>query len=168
MLRNLGEEKPLTIVERAEKGEHITPKVAKDILARERKKPTRKKRAAQDLTEKLAKALGRFRDRWNQKELSGLARRVREFADAQEKEGAQAEEGGADAGRRSTAGSRESAAKHDTPSSVERGERRWRSGVTAPTSAAAGLSELKISLWPARQLLQIVSLPPPSRAVFLC
>jgi hypothetical protein len=74
-------------VERAEKGERITPKVAKEILAKERKKPARKKRVAQDLVEKLAKALGRFRERWNSKELSELARQLREFADSLEEEG---------------------------------------------------------------------------------
>jgi hypothetical protein len=73
-------------VERAEAGEHITPSVAKEILAKERKKPVRRKREAGDLTEKLTKALSRFRERWNPKELSELAQQLREFADSLDEE----------------------------------------------------------------------------------
>jgi hypothetical protein len=73
-------------VERAEKGERITPKVAKEILAKERRKPARKRRAARDLAEKLGKALSRFRERWNQKELSELVKQPQAFADSLEEE----------------------------------------------------------------------------------
>jgi hypothetical protein len=69
-------------VKRAEAGEHITPSVAKEILAKERKKPTRRRRGAEDLAENLRKALTRFRERWNPKELSELAKQLREFADS--------------------------------------------------------------------------------------
>jgi hypothetical protein len=73
-------------VERAEAGERITAKVAKQILAKERKKPGKRRRraSAEELTEKLEATLGRFRDRWNQKELSELAKKLREFADSLE------------------------------------------------------------------------------------
>jgi hypothetical protein len=76
-------------VERAESGERITAKVAKKILAEERKKPAkkRKKAAAGELEGQLMKALERFRDRWNPKEVTELARQLRAFADSLEQEG---------------------------------------------------------------------------------
>jgi hypothetical protein len=69
-------------VERAEAGERITAKVAKEILAKERKKPRRRKVAAEKLMEKLETALSRFRERWNPKDLSEMAQKLREFADS--------------------------------------------------------------------------------------
>jgi hypothetical protein len=73
-------------VERAEAGERITAKVAKQILAEKRKKPgkRRKRASAEELTGKLEAVLVRFRDRWNHKELSELAKKLREFADSLE------------------------------------------------------------------------------------
>lgn len=74
-------------IERAEAGEQITTAVAKEILAEARKKsrPRRRKAVpAEKLGERLFKALERYRERWNPKELSELARQLREFADALE------------------------------------------------------------------------------------
>jgi hypothetical protein len=73
-------------VERAESGERITAKVAKKILAEERKKPAKrgKKATAGELGEQLLKALERFRDKWNPKEVSDLASKLRDFADSLE------------------------------------------------------------------------------------
>jgi hypothetical protein len=74
-------------IERAEAGEQITTAVAKEILAETRKKsrPRRKKAIPTDkLAVRLVKALERYRERWNPKELSELARRLREFADGLE------------------------------------------------------------------------------------
>jgi hypothetical protein len=75
-------------VERAEAGERITAKVAKEILAKERKKPARRRKKASpdELAEKLVNTLTRFRERWNQKELSEFAQKLREFADSLEEE----------------------------------------------------------------------------------
>jgi hypothetical protein len=75
-------------IERAEAGEQITTAVAKEILAETRKKrrPKRKKALSADkLGVRLLKALERYRERWDPKELSELARHLREFADAIEK-----------------------------------------------------------------------------------
>jgi hypothetical protein len=76
-------------IERAESGERITAKEAKKILAEERKKPAKRRRrpAAGELGDQLTKALERFRDRWNQKEVSELARQLRAFADSLEEGG---------------------------------------------------------------------------------
>jgi hypothetical protein len=75
-------------VERAESGERITAKVAKKILADERKKPPKRRRraTAEELEGKLLRALQRFRERWNAKEIATLARKLREFADSLEKQ----------------------------------------------------------------------------------
>jgi hypothetical protein len=73
-------------IERAEGGEQITAKLAKEILAKERRKPRRRLPGTDTLKEKLAKALIRYRDKWNQKELSELAQQLREFADSLEEE----------------------------------------------------------------------------------
>ncbi len=71
-------------IERAEKGEKITTVVAKELVAKVRKKG--KKRRGKALpTEKLAlrltALLQKFRDQWNPKELNALADQLREFAD---------------------------------------------------------------------------------------
>jgi hypothetical protein len=73
-------------VELAESGKRITAKVAKKILADERKKPGRRRRraSAEKLGERLERVLTRLRDQWNQKELSELAQKLREFADSLE------------------------------------------------------------------------------------
>jgi Protein of unknown function (DUF3102) len=75
-------------IKRAEAGEQITTAVAKKILSETRKKsrPTKKKALSADkLTARLINALERYRERWNPKELSELARHLREFADALDK-----------------------------------------------------------------------------------
>jgi hypothetical protein len=73
-------------IKRAESGERITARVAKKILAEERKKPTRRRTrvSAEKLRERLESVLTRLRDQWNQKELPDLAQRLREFADSLE------------------------------------------------------------------------------------
>ncbi len=78
-----------TAIERAEAGEQITTAVAKEILAETRKKagPKRQKPQPTDkLGLRLVKVLERYKERWNQKELSELARRLREFADSLEEQ----------------------------------------------------------------------------------
>ena len=75
-------------VEKAEAGEEITIATAKEILAETRKKrrPRRQKAVPTDkLGLRLVKSLERYKERWNPKELSELARQLREFADALEK-----------------------------------------------------------------------------------
>jgi hypothetical protein len=74
-------------IKRAESGERITAKVAKKILAEERKKPARRRSgvSAEKLREKLETVLTQLRDQSNQKELSELAAKLREFADSLEK-----------------------------------------------------------------------------------
>ena len=76
-----------TALERAEAGEQITTAVAKEILAETRKKRPRRKKAvpSEKLGLRLVKSLERYKERWNQKELSELARQLREFADALER-----------------------------------------------------------------------------------
>ncbi len=76
-----------TAVERAEGGQQITTAVAKEILAETRKKRPRRGQAiaADKLGVRLVKSLERYRERWNQKELTELARQLREFADTLEK-----------------------------------------------------------------------------------
>ena len=76
-----------TAVERAEAGEQITTAVAKEILAETRKKRPRRKKAvpSEKLGLRLVSLLERYKERWNPKELSELARQLREFADALEK-----------------------------------------------------------------------------------
>jgi hypothetical protein len=69
-------------IERAEGEEQITAKLAKEILAKERRKPRRRRVSTATLKEKLGKALTRYRDRWDSKELSELAQQLREFADS--------------------------------------------------------------------------------------
>ncbi len=72
-------------IERAEAGEQITPKVAKEIVAeaRKEKRPKKQKSLPTDkLGGRLLKTLEGWRSRWNQKELAELARHLREFADA--------------------------------------------------------------------------------------
>lgn len=74
-------------IERAEKGEQITTAIAKEILAETRRKrrPRKTKALAADkLGLRLSNVLERYRQRWNQKELSELAKQLREFADALE------------------------------------------------------------------------------------
>jgi hypothetical protein len=77
-----------TAVERAEAGERVTTAVAKEILAKARRKTTRKGRtlSAEKLLPRLIKSLERFRDRCNPKDVSELARHIREFADSLEEE----------------------------------------------------------------------------------
>ncbi len=71
-------------VKLAEDGERVTPKIAKELLAKERRKTSRRKKGAssEKLAEKLLKVLTRFQERWNPKELSELAKQLRDFADS--------------------------------------------------------------------------------------
>src|SRR5262249_14424962 len=71
-------------VEKAEAGQEITTAVAKEIVAetRKKKRPRKQKALASDkLGGQLVKALEHWRARWNPKELTELARQLREFAD---------------------------------------------------------------------------------------
>ena len=75
-------------VEKAEAGEEITFATARKIVAQAKKKrrPRRQKAVPSDkLGLRLAKVLERYKERWNKKDLSELARQLREFADALEK-----------------------------------------------------------------------------------
>lgn len=74
-------------LERAEAGEQVTPTVAKEILAKARKKVAEmpKTISTEDLATKLLRSLERFRDRWSAKEITELVRHLREFADQVEK-----------------------------------------------------------------------------------
>jgi uncharacterized protein YecE (DUF72 family) len=74
-------------LERAEASEQITSAVAKEILAETRKQRPRRKKAvpSEKLGLRLVGVLERYKERWNQKELSELARRLREFAYALDK-----------------------------------------------------------------------------------
>jgi hypothetical protein len=77
-------------LERAEAGEQITTSIAKEIVAetRKKKRPRRQKAVPPEkLAIRLVTVLERYRERWNQKELSELARQLREFADGLEKQG---------------------------------------------------------------------------------
>jgi uncharacterized protein YecE (DUF72 family) len=71
-----------------EAGQEITFAKAKEIVAEAKKKrrPGRQKAVPADkLGLRLVKSLERYKERWNPKELSDLARQLREFADALEK-----------------------------------------------------------------------------------
>jgi hypothetical protein len=75
-------------VEKAEAGEEITVATAREIVAEAKKKrrPRRQKPVPTDkLGLRLLKSLERYKERWPSKELSELARQLREFADALEK-----------------------------------------------------------------------------------
>lgn len=71
-------------VKLAEEGERVTPKVAKELLAKERRKTSRRRKggSTEKLSEKLLNVLTRFQERWNPKELSELAKQLRDFADS--------------------------------------------------------------------------------------
>ena len=71
-------------VKLAEGGERVTPKVAKEILAKERRKTSRRRKggSTEKLSKKLLNVLTRFQKRWNPKELSDLAKQLRDFADS--------------------------------------------------------------------------------------
>ena len=75
-------------VEAAEAGEEITVATAREIVAvaKKKRRPKRQKTLPADkLGLRLVRSLERYKERWNQKELSELARQFREFADALEK-----------------------------------------------------------------------------------
>ena len=72
----------------AQAGEEITFATAREIdaEAKMKRRPKRQKALPADkLGLRLMKSLERYKERWNQKELSELARQLREFADALEK-----------------------------------------------------------------------------------
>ncbi len=77
------EEARETALRRAEAGERITASAAREILARVRKSTSGRLRlkSTQELGERLAKALGRFRTQWDARRLAELARQLRLFAD---------------------------------------------------------------------------------------
>jgi DUF3102 family protein len=75
-------------VEKAKAGEEITFATAKEIVAEAKKKrrPRRQKAVPNEkLGLRLLGVLERYKERWNPKELSELARQLREFADSLEK-----------------------------------------------------------------------------------
>jgi hypothetical protein len=76
-------------LERAEAGEKITTSVAKEIVAQTKKKRPRRRKTLppEKLATRLVRVLEQYRERWNPKELSELARHLREFADGLEKPG---------------------------------------------------------------------------------
>lgn len=69
--------------ERAQSGEQITAKVAREILAnvRKRRRGTTEQSHPESLDVQLISALENFKDRWDSKDLTGFARHLREFAD---------------------------------------------------------------------------------------
>ncbi len=76
-------------IEKAEAGEAITVATAREIVAEAKKKrrPRRQKTVpAAKLDLRLLNVLERYKERWDSKELSELARQLREFADGLEKE----------------------------------------------------------------------------------
>jgi Protein of unknown function (DUF3102) len=88
-------------VSRARAGEYISPAIAREILARQKNKTgqkggrtgasRRQKEAkavpADRLSMRLARALDGWRQRWDPKSLSELARKLREFADSLDERG---------------------------------------------------------------------------------
>ncbi len=78
------DEARVAAIERAECGEDITSTVAKEIISetRKREKKQVKPVPADKLGERLIKTLERYKEKWNPRELAGLARQLREFADA--------------------------------------------------------------------------------------
>jgi hypothetical protein len=80
-------------IERAEAGERINARVAKQILAKERRKPRKRRVSTEKLKERLEKALTRFKDRWNEKDLAELVQKLREFAQKVEEGGGKGKKG---------------------------------------------------------------------------
>jgi hypothetical protein len=77
-----------TALERAEAGEQITPNVAKEILAKVRKKKESKRaarRPLEDLAQGLSQILQRYKERCRQEDLHALADQLREFANSLDK-----------------------------------------------------------------------------------
>jgi hypothetical protein len=75
-----------TAVERAEAGERITAGVAKEILAKSRKKVLGRRglTSTEGLGERLRQSLERIRAQWDSRKVAELAQRLRDFADALE------------------------------------------------------------------------------------
>jgi Protein of unknown function (DUF3102) len=71
-------------IARARAGERITTRVAKEILAKAKSKSKKVPKEARgaDLALRLKKALERYRDQWEPKRLSDLARYLRDFAES--------------------------------------------------------------------------------------
>ena len=61
--------------------------MAKEIIAKLRKRAARRTKAVpvEKLAPRLVKVLEKYKERWDQKELSLLAQQLREFADSLEK-----------------------------------------------------------------------------------
>lgn len=119
-------------IEKAEAGEEITFATARKIVAEARKKrrPRQQKALPSDkLGLRLMKSLERYKERWNPKELSELARQLREFADTLRS--------------RLLAGSRsrrnDATNRADTPNfTMPRGRCRWARRSRSRRSLAAG------------------------------
>lgn len=77
-----------TAIERAEAGEPVTAKVARDILTRTRKRIRRKARALTPvkLLSRLQTVVRQGKDRWGAKDIAELSRQLREFANELEAE----------------------------------------------------------------------------------
>jgi hypothetical protein len=93
------EEASSVALERAENGERITFSVAKEILGKLRNKPGRRTRRLSHLPDgkllgQLLESLESFRQRWDPRQVSVLARQLREFADSLEDEHAGKETAG--------------------------------------------------------------------------
>ena len=69
-------------IREAEEGKHVTTKVARGILAEVRGTAEHKPRPIppEKLRARLLEALERFKEQWDPKEVSDLARELREFA----------------------------------------------------------------------------------------
>jgi hypothetical protein len=74
-------------LDRAAAGETITATIAQEIVCATRKRPQQqgKPLPAHKLLLRLARVLGRFRDRWNPRDLPDLAHQLRGFADELDK-----------------------------------------------------------------------------------
>jgi hypothetical protein len=75
-------------IEKAKTGEQITVAKAKEIMAEARKdRPPRRQKPflTETLKLRLLRALERYKERWNPRELSLLAKHLRDYADSLEK-----------------------------------------------------------------------------------
>jgi hypothetical protein len=73
-------------IERAQAGERITTKVAKEIVTKSRKRLRRRRKSlpSERYIQRLFTTLERQKEKWNQTDLMMLVRRLRAFADAVE------------------------------------------------------------------------------------
>jgi hypothetical protein len=86
------EEASAAAIQRAQNGEHVTVSVAKEILHTMRKPPARRERglpaelSREKLFGELLALLESLRRCWDRRQIEGLARQLREFADSLEEE----------------------------------------------------------------------------------